>query len=262
MAPGGRVRGRAAPGAAANSLCQFGHRLLSSKSARLKDHWTLAQIPVTDQSARLWRRRIMNAGRWLGIKRPCGLAILSCWLLVTFAVNINAFGPDSKGKKGKADPAGAPSIDQEYTAKIKEYTTEPFFLTELVNYLPASSKVPSPEKVLGYVVGTPNKLTYTKDMYRYYRELEKATPRVRVLSAPELTEEGKQQLLVIVSDESNLARLDRYKDITAKLADPRGITDADAKQLIDEGKVFYWASGSIHSPETGSPEMLMELAYR
>ncbi|MGH9762569.1 MAG: M14 family zinc carboxypeptidase, partial [Blastocatellia bacterium] len=49
---------------------------------------------------------------------------------------------------------------------------------------------------------------------------------------------------------------------TAKLADPRHITDDQAKQLIDEGKAFYWASGSIHSPETGSPEMLMELAYR
>src|SRR5215510_2854670 len=204
----------------------------------------------------------MNAGRWLEIRRPCGLAIVLSSLVAALAIgNINALGRDSKAKK-KADPAAAPAINQEYTDKINEYTTEQFFLTELVNYLPASSKVPSPEKVLGYVVGTPNKLTYTKDMYRYYRELEKATPRVRVLSAPELTEEGKQQLLVIVSDESNLARLDRYKDITAKLADPRRITDADAKQLIDEGKVFYWASGSIHSPETGSPEMLMELAYR
>ncbi len=32
--------------------------------------------------------------------------------------------------------------------------------------------------------------------------------------------------------------------------------------MIEEGLPFYWASGSIHSPETGSPEMLMELAYR
>jgi hypothetical protein len=46
------------------------------------------------------------------------------------------------------------------------------------------------------------------------------------------------------------------------LADPRKVTDAEAEQLIGEGKAFYWASGSIHSPETGSPEMLMELAYR
>jgi len=65
-----------------------------------------------------------------------------------------------------------------------------------------------------------------------------------------------------VSDDDNIAQLDRYKQITAKLADPRKITEAEAQQLVQEGKPFYWASGSIHSPETGSPEMLMELAYR
>ncbi len=104
-----------------------------------------------------------------------------------------------------------------YGAKIAEYTTEKFFLTELVDHLPLSDKVPSPEKVLGYAIGTPNKLTYTKDLYRYYRELEKATPRVRVSIAPEKSEEGREQMLVLVSDEANLAKLDRYKEITAKL---------------------------------------------
>src|SRR5258706_1622661 len=125
-----------------------------------------------------------------------------------------------------------------------------------------SDTVPSPDKVLGYIVGTPNKLTYSKDLYRYYRELAKSTPRVRVFSAPEKSEEGKEQMLVAVGDESLLAKLDHYKDITAKLADPRRISEAEATALVGEGKVFYWASGSIHSPETGSCEMLMELAYR
>ena len=158
--------------------------------------------------------------------------------------------------------AAASSNDPAYTAKIKEYTTQPYFMTELVDHLPASERVPSPDKILGYVVGTPNRLTYSKDLYRYYRELERATQRVRVFTAPEKSEEGKEQLLVAVGDEALLAKLDRYKEITAKLADPRKITDAEAEQLIGEGKAFYWASGSIHSPETGSPEMLMELAYR
>jgi len=153
-------------------------------------------------------------------------------------------------------------INAEYSAKIKEYTTQSYFSTELVDYLPASDKVPSPDKILGYLVGAPGHLTYTKDLYRYYRELERATPRVRTFIAPEKSEEGKEQMLVAVGDEALLAKLDRYKEITAKLADPRKISDADAEQLIGEGKVFYWASGSIHSPETGSPEMLMELAYR
>src|SRR5689334_25278580 len=93
--------------------------------------------------------------------------------------------------------------DAAYGEKIKEYTTEKYFLTELVDHLPASDKVPSPEKVLGYAVGTPNKLTYTKDLYRYYRELAAASPRVRVLVAPEKSEEGREQMIVIVSDEAN-----------------------------------------------------------
>jgi hypothetical protein len=154
------------------------------------------------------------------------------------------------------------ALDTAYGAKIAEYTTEKYFMTELVDHLPASDKVPSPDKVLGYAVGTPNKLTYTKDLYRYYRELAAASPRVRVMVVPEKSEEGREQMLVLVSDEANLAKLDRYKEITAKLADPRKLTDADARTLIAEGKPFYWASGSIHSPETGSPEMLMEMAYR
>src|SRR4030095_10517646 len=144
-----------------------------------------------------------------------------------FAGAGRAPGPGQK-KKDKPKTTASPSrINEEYTAKIKEYTTEKYFLTELVDHLPASDKVPSPDKVLGYVVGTPNKLTYTKDMYRYYRELEKATPRVRVFTAPERSEEGREQMLVVVSDEANLAKLDRYKEITAKLADPRK-TDAAA----------------------------------
>ena len=153
-------------------------------------------------------------------------------------------------------------LDTAYGAKIAEYTTEKYFMTELVDHLPLSDKVPSPEKFLGYAVGTPNKLTYTKDLYRYYRALADASPRVRVFLAPEKSEEGREQMLVLVSDEANLAKLDRYKEITAKLADPRKVSETEAHTLIAEAKPFYWASGSIHSPETGSPEMLMELAYR
>lgn len=162
---------------------------------------------------------------------------------------------------GLAQGAAQP-IDKEYTESILKNTTEKFFLTELVDHLPASDKVPTPAKVLGYPVGTPNKLTYTKDQYRYYRELAKVSPRVKVFVAPEKSEMGKEQLLILVSDEENLSRLARYKEVTAKLGDPRRIGEGEAAALVSEGKAFYWASGSIHSPETGSPEMLMEMAYR
>ena len=62
-----------------------------------------------------------------------------------------------------------------YTKKIREYTSEPFF-TDLVDHLPASTTVPSPDKILGHIVGAPNFLTYSKDIYQYYDELAKASP--------------------------------------------------------------------------------------
>jgi hypothetical protein len=151
--------------------------------------------------------------------------------------------------------------DDGYTKKIKEYTTEPFFLTNLVDHLPASATVPTPEKALGHIIGAPDVLTYSKDIYRYYDELAKASPRVKVFRVGK-TEEGRDFVLIAVSDEANIAQLDHLKEITARLADPRKISEAEAQQLISAGKPFYWASGSIHSPESGSPEMLMELAYR
>src|SRR5258708_22368410 len=169
--------------------------------------------------------------------------------------------PPASSDKKAATGTEAALNNAEYGAKVKENTTQTYFMTELVDHLPASDKVPSPDKILGYTVGAPGHLTYTKDLYRYYRELEKTTARVRTFVAPEKSEEGKEQLLIAVGDEAAIAKLDRYKEITAKLADPRGVTDAEAEQLIGDGKAFYWASGSIHSPETGSPEMLIELPY-
>src|SRR4051812_30438249 len=70
-----------------------------------------------------------------------------------------------------AKPGRSPSqpIDEDYTKKIREYTTEPFFLSPLVDYLPASATVPTPKAVLGDIAGGPNKLPYSKEVYAYMR---------------------------------------------------------------------------------------------
>src|SRR5689334_23312686 len=60
----------------------------------------------------------------------------------------------------------AQPVDAEYTAKIREYTTEPYLMTPLVDHLPASETVPTPDKILGYVIGTPDKLTHTRSEER------------------------------------------------------------------------------------------------
>ncbi|HEX8251766.1 MAG TPA: M14 family zinc carboxypeptidase [Thermoanaerobaculia bacterium] len=151
--------------------------------------------------------------------------------------------------------------DAAYTAEIRRQTTEPRFLTELVDHLPASDSVPSPLKFHGYIAGAEGKLTYAEDVYRYMRALEAASPRVKVFSLGR-TEEGREFIVVAIANEESIAALDRYRDITRRLGDPRSISDDEARTLISEGKPMYYLTGAIHSPETGSPEMLMELAYR
>ena len=160
-----------------------------------------------------------------------------------------------------AQPASKQKMDEGYGRQIKEATTDPSFLTELVDHLPASDKVPTPEKFLGYIAGAPNRLTLVKDINAYMNELARTSPRVK-FSVVGKSELGRDTVMLVISDEANMAKLARYKEITAKLSDPRKLTDADADKLIAEGLPIYWLNGSIHSAETASPEMLMELAYR
>ncbi len=151
--------------------------------------------------------------------------------------------------------------DADYTRQIKQFTTGPEFITEMVDHLPASAKVPTPLKFFGYIAGAEGHLTYSEDVNRYMRALEATSPRVKVFSIGK-SEEGREMIAVAVGADESIAHLDRYRDITRRLADPRSLSDDDASDLIAEGKPIYYITGSIHSPETGSPEMLMELAYR
>jgi hypothetical protein len=153
------------------------------------------------------------------------------------------------------------AVDEEYTAQIRRFTTEPFFLTPLIDHLPASSTVPTPLEANGYIAGAAERLTYPEAVAEYMRAVAAASPRVRVFSMGQ-SEEGREMILVAVADEQTLERLDRYRDMLARLGDPRLTSEEDAARLIPEAKPIYWATGAIHSPETGSPEMLMELVYR
>jgi hypothetical protein len=154
-----------------------------------------------------------------------------------------------------------PEWDAVYTRQIREFATGPEFLTDLVDHLPKSDHIPTPLAFNSYIAGAPDHLTYAADVHRYMRALAAASPRVKVFSIG-TSEEGREMIVVAISDEATIAALDEYRGITARLADPRRISEAEAQKLIARGKPIYYATGAMHSPETGSPEMLMELAYR
>jgi len=183
-------------------------------------------------------------------------------LLVASALFVStaAFAIQAQDKPGR-DPNQP--IDEDYTKKIREYTTEPFFNSPLTDYLPASPNVPTPKAVLGDVAGAPGKLPYAEEVYRYMRLLEKSSPRVKVFSIG-TSEEGREMIAVAIASESLLAKLDENRVRLTKLADPRTINldDAEADRLVDQSFPVYYITGTIHSPETGAPTALMELAYR
>jgi hypothetical protein len=160
-------------------------------------------------------------------------------------------------------PAGksVQKVDAEYTAKIKEFTQDPRVITELVDHMPASDKVPSPLKFLGRIPGTPDELTYYKDIQRYMEALDKASDRVTLFRIGR-SEEGREMIVVAIADEATVRTLDKYKRVVADLTDPRKLTETQARGLVAAGKPIYWATGNLHSGETGSAEMQMELAYR
>ncbi|WP_254062572.1 M14 family zinc carboxypeptidase [Acidobacterium sp. S8] len=159
------------------------------------------------------------------------------------------------------DPKQA--VDQDYTQRIAKYTTLPELNSHLTDYLPASSTVPTPAKALGDVSGAPDMLPYAEDVYAYFRMLEKASPRVKVFTIGH-TEEGREMIAVAVADESLLKNYKENDARLAKLADPRTIhmNDATAAELVKQSVPVYYITGTIHSPETGAPTALMELAYR
>jgi hypothetical protein len=183
--------------------------------------------------------------------------IAVCFTLLSCKVSLSQ---EMNAKFGR-DPGQ--TIDRQYTDQIHKYTTDPSFISPLVDYLPASKTVPTPAKVLGDVSGAPDMLPYAEDVYKYFRLLEASSPRVKVFTIGH-SEEGREMVAAAIADAKLLAGAKENDARLAQLADPRKIDldDAKARQIIDQSWPVYYITGTIHSPETGAPTALMELAYR
>jgi hypothetical protein len=155
----------------------------------------------------------------------------------------------------------AQTQDEDFAKAVKEWTTDPSFISPLVDHLPKVAGIPSPKDILGYHIGAPAKLTYYADILRYYRALASTTPRVKVESIGR-SDEDRELVVVWVSSDDNIRDLQKNRDNLAKIADPRGLSADQVKQLIATTKPEYHFMGGLHSGETGPSEMLMELAYR
>jgi hypothetical protein len=152
--------------------------------------------------------------------------------------------------------------DEDFAAFVKQATTKPEFLSPLVDHLPRRPGVPTPKDILGYHIGTEKRLTYTADQFRFFRTLEKALPgRIKTLTVGK-TEEGRDIVVVFISSEANIKSLEVNRRNMRRLADPRGLSEAEAQQVVAATKPHYHITAGLHSGETNPPESVMELGYR
>jgi hypothetical protein len=128
----------------------------------------------------------------------------------------------------------------------------------------SSSRVPAPEDVLGFRPGDDRKLASWNQTIDYFRRLDGASDRVRFEELGKSTM-GAPFVMATISAPENLARLEEYKQIQQRLADPRALganPEREAAALISRGKTIVLITCGIHSTEVGSYLSSMLIAHR
>jgi hypothetical protein len=127
--------------------------------------------------------------------------------------------------------------------------------------IPGLAQIPSPESHFGHPIGQAGTLIGWNDVVGYFKRLDTASDRLRVDELGRTTE-GRPFILVTVADPKTLANLGRYKQIQARLADPRSTSAGAAEAFIEQGKTVVLITCSIHSTEVASTHTAVEFTHR
>jgi hypothetical protein len=133
-------------------------------------------------------------------------------------------------------------------------------LAVLLSAAGSAAAVPSPSSFLGITVGADRTVADYRQILAYFRALDAASARVEVEVLGQTTL-GEDLFLAAISSEANLANKRRLQEIARRIADPRGLSDAEADALVAEGKVVLLVTCNIHSTELGAAQMAMEWAH-
>jgi zinc carboxypeptidase len=123
-----------------------------------------------------------------------------------------------------------------------------------------AQSIPTPESVLGQRVGADFYLATFEDSMEYFEALDAASDRLMLQDVGE-SSFGRTTRIAFISSAENLANLDRYVEISQRLAHPEGLTEDDARSLAREGKAIVWIDGGLHATEVAHAQHTMQLAY-
>jgi hypothetical protein len=125
----------------------------------------------------------------------------------------------------------------------------------------AQTAVTTPSDQFGHRIGDDYFLATYTELMAYWETLAQESPRM-VLDTIGTSAEGRPQLMAILTSPENHANLDRYKEISRRLALAEGLTDEEARQLARQGKAVVWIDGGLHATEVLGAHQLMELVYQ
>ena len=149
--------------------------------------------------------------------------------------------------------------------KINNYNMRKYFCFLLIALLSQSllmaQQVPSPKSHFGFNIGDNYQLATFTQTEAYLKKLAAVSKKVK-LQVIGKTEEGRNQYMAIVSDPSNLANLEKYKNISQKLAHAENISLAEATQMANEGKSVVWIDGGLHATEVVGIHQWIESIYQ
>jgi hypothetical protein len=119
---------------------------------------------------------------------------------------------------------------------------------------------PSPETFFGFALGTDGRLVTADDIEKYFQAVAASSDRVKLTDLGTTTE-GHRTIVAIVSAPTNLRNLEQIRAANQQLADPRTLSDADAKQLAATHKAVVVIGASIHATEVGATQTAAQLLY-
>jgi len=129
---------------------------------------------------------------------------------------------------------------------------------EIVELPPLDERVPRPDAVLGYPVGS--RFTHWERIAAYFDALAAASPRVRIAEYGR-TYEGRPLKLAAISSPENLARLDEIRAQHLRLADPGALSAGERERLAKGLPAVVWLAYGVHGDESSSSEAAMVMAY-
>jgi hypothetical protein len=123
-----------------------------------------------------------------------------------------------------------------------------------------SAAVPTPREHLGFTPGDDRKLADTAQIFGYFQKLAASSDRIRLMEFGK-TSLGKPMYIAFISDASNLKKLDRWREISRRLA--LGLpAETEARELAAEGRAIVWIDSGLHASEVAPAQHAPELAHR